>query len=221
MVITGLHVSLFLYALVVLALLVAEVREDRRAQFFFKPLAAFGFVIMALQFGALESNYGKIVFAGLIACAVGDIFLLSRKSEDLFRAGMAAFALGHILYAVAFGLQFEGIEIDGYIVISLTGVSAAVFFMWLRPYLGKGMIGPTLIYTIVISLMVAASVGRFNYYLKYAVPLGAILFAISDMFVAKDRFVKPNSKNAIIITPLYFTAQALFAFSVWLEAPAI
>lgn len=214
-------VSLFLYALVVLALLVAEVREDRRAQYIFKPLAAFGFVMLAFQFGALESIYGKIVLAGLITCAVGDIFLLSRKSENLFRAGMAAFALGHILYTIAFGFQFEGFEIDGFIVIGLTAVSATAFFIWLRPHLSKGMIGPTFIYTIVISLMVAASVGRFNYYLKYAVPLGAILFAISDMFVAKDRFVRPNSKNTLIITPFYFTAQALFAFSVWLETPAI
>jgi len=82
-------------------LLIAELREERRAQFFFKPLAAFGFVILALQFGALESTYGLIILAGLIACAVGDIFLLSRKSENLFKAGMAAFALGHVFYVIA------------------------------------------------------------------------------------------------------------------------
>ena len=211
--------SLLIYSLVVLALLIAELRQDRRAQYFFKPLAAFGFVILALQFGALESTYGIIVLLGLIACAVGDVFLLSRKSENLFKAGMAAFALGHIFYMTALGLQFEGLEIDGYVVTGLTLVSATGFFLWLKPHLDKDMIGLTLIYTVIISLMVIASVARFNYFLKYAAPLGAILFAISDMFVAKDRFVNPNPKNALAITPLYFGAQALFAFSVWLEAP--
>ena len=44
-------------------------------------------------------------------------------------------------------------------------------------------------------------------------PIGAIMFAISDMFVARDRFVKPDAKNAFAITPLYFGAQAIFALS--------
>jgi len=95
-------VSLFLYVFAVLALLVSELKEDRRAQFFFKPLAAFGFVLLALQFGALETVYGKYILAGFIACAVGDVFLLARKSQRLLIAGMAAFAFGHIIYSFGF-----------------------------------------------------------------------------------------------------------------------
>ena len=44
--------------------------------------------------------------------------------------------------------------------------------------------------------------------------IAAIMFAVSDMFVARDRFVKPRPKNAFTITPLYFGAQVLFALSV-------
>ncbi|WP_084169053.1 lysoplasmalogenase family protein [Hellea balneolensis] len=105
--------SLGLYGLVVLALLLAELRQDRRAQFFFKPLAAIGFVILALQFGALETVYGKYILAGLIACAAGDVLLLSRKSQKLFMSGMAAFAIGHLGYVFAFlehGLMFGAIK---------------------------------------------------------------------------------------------------------------
>ena len=214
-------ISLFLYVLIVLALLIAELREDRRAQYFFKPLAAFGFVILALQFGALESTYGKFILAGLIACAVGDVFLLSRDSENLFKAGMLAFALGHIIYVIAFGQQFDSLGPYGIIVVGLTTFFAIMFFIWLKPNLDNNMIGITLIYTIIITLMVAASVARLNYYLRYVVPLAAIMFATSDMFVAKDRFVKFRPKNAFAITPLYFSAQALFAYSTYLETPAI
>ena len=214
-------ISLFLYALIVLALLIAELREDRRAQYFFKPLAAFGFVILALQFGALESTYGKLILAGLIACAVGDVFLLARKSRRLFKAGMIAFALGHIFYLIGLGLQFNGLDVAGYIVVALTVLTALIFYLWLKPSLDKGMRGFTFIYTVIITLMVTASIGRFNYYLKYAAPLGAIMFAISDMFVARDRFVKSSPMNTIAITPLYFGAQALFGFSTWLETPFI
>ena len=212
-------ISLVLYGLVVLALLIAELREDRRAQYFFKPLAALGFVILALQFGALESTYGNIVLAGLVVCAFGDLCLLSCQSEKFFKAGMVAFALGHIFYVIAFGLQFDELETHGYIIVGLTVLFAIIFFRWLKPNLDTKMVGFTFVYTVIITLMVTASVARFNYYLKYVVPLGAIMFAISDMFVARDRFVKPNPKNALAITPLYFGAQALFAFSVWLETP--
>jgi hypothetical protein len=40
------------------------------------------------------------------------------------------------------------------------------------------------------------------------------MFAISDMAVARDRFVTQTPANAFVITPLYFGAQLLFAVSV-------
>jgi uncharacterized membrane protein YhhN len=43
--------------------------------------------------------------------------------------------------------------------------------------------------------------------------IGAVLFAVSDVFVGRDRFVSPSPKNALVITPLYFGAQALIALS--------
>jgi len=74
------------------------VRDDRRAQFFFKPLAALGFVLLALQSGALETIYGQIIIGGLVACAIGDVCLLFRNSQKLFMGGMLAFAMGHLAY---------------------------------------------------------------------------------------------------------------------------
>ena len=43
--------------------------------------------------------------------------------------------------------------------------------------------------------------------------IGAVMFAMSDVFVARDRFVTPTPLNALAITPLYFGAQALIALS--------
>ena len=89
------------YALCVLALLASELREHQLGQRIFKPLAAFCFILLALSFGALESDYGLLILTGLLACAAGDVCLLSRKSETLFKMGMGAFALGHIFYILA------------------------------------------------------------------------------------------------------------------------
>jgi uncharacterized membrane protein YhhN len=209
-------VSLFLYALVVLALLVAEVREDRCAQFFFKPLAAFGFVILALQFGTLETVYGKYILVGLIACAVGDVMLLSRKSQNMFLGGMAAFALGHLIYS--FGFMVYGVELVGVgmnankpiglaIVMAMLCLACAVHII-VKTDLDMKL--PVCIYTIIITVMVVLAMLMDNPFIMW----GAFLFATSDYFVGMDRFIDPKKIWALAITPLYFGAQALFALSV-------
>lgn len=205
-----------LYSLVVLALLIAELREDRRAQFFFKPLAAFGFVILALQFGALESTYGKYILAALLACALGDVLLLSRKSQNLFMGGMAAFALGHIIYSfgfMAYGLQFDGLGMNANKPIGLAMSMAMLCLVGAVHIIVKtdlNMKLPVFIYTIIITVMVVLAMLTANTFIMF----GAFLFATSDYFVGMDRFIDPKKYWALLITPLYFGAQALFALSV-------
>ena len=207
-------VSLFLYVLVVLALLIAELRDDRRAQFFFKPLAALGFVILALQFGALNSIYGKYILAGLLACAAGDVFLLARKSHRLFIAGMVAFALGHIIYS--FGFMSHGLELEkvngrkafyiATIACMICLASAAIII----PKSERVMRLPIIIYSVIITTMCVLAALTYNIILIIA----ALAFAASDYFVGMDRFIDPKKIWALAITPLYFAAQALFALSV-------
>ena len=221
---SGLHVSLFLYALIVLALLVAELREHRRAQFFFKPLAAFGFVILALQFGALESTYGKYILAGLVACALGDVLLLSRKSQKLFIGGMGAFALGHIIYSfgfMAYGLYPNETTSDGTPVFGIVLLLMLVFVLGGATVLKQtetSMKAPVTIYIVIICVMVFLGSLTSNKW----VMRGAMIFAISDYFVGMDRLAKLESSYPLkiskryiplVITPLYFGAQALFALS--------
>jgi len=43
---------------------------------------------------------------------------------------------------------------------------------------------------------------------------GVLLFALSDVFVARDRFVKAEAINAKLGLPIYFAAQLLLASSV-------
>lgn len=219
-------VSLFLYALIVLALLVAELREDRRAQFFFKPLAAMGFVILALQFGALDSFYGQLILGGLMACALGDLFLLARNSEKLFIGGMAAFGLGHLLYLVAFVTHLappiSNVVNPGYslpngvlvVPLILSFLIGLLIYRGTIPKISKLMKLVIGFYVVIIFLMVFFSSYIDLKGLRIFVPIAAFMFAISDMFVARDRFVKPSPKNSLAITPLYFGAQALFAISV-------
>lgn len=191
----------------VIALTLAEYKQNRSAQIWLKPLAALGFILIAIFGGALYWDYGHWILAALMACAVGDVFLLSRNSPAKFQLGMAAYAIGHLLYVIAFiGMAPEG----GFSAIGvIVALAAGAYLVWIWDKLPRDMKIPVIIYTSIIVAMVLRSQGVAVWY----VPVAAVLFAISDMFVARDRFVKEGPINALAITPLYFGAQGLFALS--------
>jgi hypothetical protein len=51
---------------------------------------------------------------------------------------------------------------------------------------------------------------------RFLVIFGAVSFYISDLFVARDRFLKTEFVNRLIGLPLYYGGQFLFAFSIGL-----
>ena len=195
------------YALIIAALTGAEFTRRQPLQNLLKPLAAFLFILIAIGGGALYWDYGRWIVFGLTACAIGDVLLLSRDKPTRFKLGMGAFALGHILYLIAFVTLARS---GAFHPLGLLAIAAGgAFFFWIRPKLPKDMVIPVAVYALIIIAMVCES-------FKVAmvtVPIAACLFAISDMFVARDRFVDDDPRNALVITPLYFGAQALFALS--------
>lgn len=197
------------YTLIVTGLVLAELREARRWQCVLKPLAALGFCLLAVAAGAFSSVYGHLIFLALIFCAVGDLALLSRGSEKLFQLGMAAFAIGHLIYAYAFfRIGFNPAwAVPALIVMGGTGV---MMLNYLRPHMPVNMRVSVSAYIAIITAMVVTAFGSKS----PLIIMAALMFAISDMFVARDRFVSKNPRHAIAISPLYFGAQALFAFSI-------
>jgi hypothetical protein len=49
----------------------------------------------------------------------------------------------------------------------------------------------------------------------------AVAFYLSDLAVARDRFVAPGFRNRLWGLPLYYGAQLLFVWTVSLEAPIV
>lgn len=195
------------YAVLVLALTGAEYQRRKALQVWLKPICALLFIAIAVLGGALYWDYGRWILWGLAACAVGDILLLSRGNPLRFKLGMAAFALGHIFYIFAFMVFDEGAGLSWLAILPiLAGIG---FLVWIKPKLPKDMVIPVAIYALIIIVMTVRALGLPN----LIIPIAAILFAISDMFVARDRFVNDAPANALVITPLYFGAQALFAMS--------
>lgn len=193
-------------------LTIAEMRGWQAGQWAFKPLASLMFVTQAVVLGASGSLYGLLVLAALVLCLAGDVILIIRDREALFKAGIGVFLLGHVAYIAA--LASTGLALMPMLLGAL--IMAAVTFLYWR-YISarlapefKLQVGA---YTAVINVMVLAAFGASTPG-GWTVPIAALMFALSDMMVGRDRFVASAPVNFLIITPLYFGAQLLFAASV-------
>lgn len=194
-------------------LLIAEWQDSRVGIWVMKPLAAAGYVALALAFGALDSTYGLLILTGLGLSFLGDVFLIPEDSPGVFRAGILAFLLGHVAYTVAFaqrGLDAAASLVAAVVVIAI----AAGVLRWLRPYVGADMRIPVYAYVLVISTMVVFAVGTSVAGLRPDILVGALLFYLSDLAVARDRFVSPGFGNRAWGLPFYFFGQLVLAASV-------
>jgi uncharacterized membrane protein YhhN len=176
-----------------------------------KPLASTGFVVVALLAGALDSAYGRWVLAALVLSWLGDVLLLGR-ARPLFLGGLVAFLLAHLAYSAAFGVRGISPAMTG-LAAALAVLPAIVVLKWLRSYVDREMWPPVVAYTVVISAMVALAAGTVAEEWSTPILAGAVMFYLSDLFVARDRFVAPGWDNRLLGLPLYYAAQLLFATS--------
>jgi uncharacterized membrane protein YhhN len=195
-----------------LLLILAEGRGWSRLRAVSKTLASTGFLGTALTAGALESPYGWAVLSALFLSWWGDVFLLGR-SKGMFLAGLVSFLLGH----VAFGAAFVVRGVDPVAALATAGAAllpAVAVWHWLRTHLETGMRTPVRAYVVVISTMVALSVGTTALLGNAWITVGAVMFYLSDLAVARDRFVAPGFTNRVWGLPLYYGAQLILALTV-------
>ena len=196
----------------VTALVVSDQKQFRRGRFLFKPLAAAAFIWLALTLDAAASVYGSWLLAGLLCCMAGDLLLMP-DDERSFLAGLVAFLCGHLLYAMAFlqlPLNFAGLAVIAVPALLLS----ALTIRWLLPHLEGNMKVPVLLYTTVITVMLLCSGLTISSPASLLIICGAWGFAVSDVAVARQQFVKPDPLNGLWGTPLYFFSQMVLACSV-------
>lgn len=189
------------------ALMWAEAGDSPMARPF-KMLASTGFLAIALSVGGLTNTYGCLVLLALAFSWIGDL-LLTYASRRAFLAGLVTFLLGHVAYSVA----FAALGIDGPLATVATVVLLVLglaLWRWLAPHLGD-MIASVIAYLIVITVMVVLAVGAYGSGATALIPLGAALFYLSDIAVARNQFVAPGISNRVVGLPLYYLAQVLLA----------
>jgi uncharacterized membrane protein YhhN len=180
-----------------------------------KPLASTAFLVFAWKMGAFDSLYGRLIFSGLALSWLGDLFLIP-ASKKTFLLGLAAFLLAHIAYAGAFaerGFDPSWGTVSGVLLV----MAAFAVSLWLVPAVRKtdpGMIPPVLAYMAAITAMVALAAAASGRSGDFRILAGALMFYVSDLSVARDRFVSPGWINRAWGLPLYYAAQFVLAATV-------
>ncbi len=193
----------------VAALLASKRSEWRAGEWTFKPIASTGFLLSAWQYGAFESAYGRAVVAALVASWWGDLLLIP-KVRRAFLFGLVAFLLGHVAFAIAFVSRGVSLSVS---LVALLGmvVPLALVGRWLLPHVPRAMKVPVAAYMAVITVMVALSLGTVAAHGNPWIAVGAVAFYLSDLSVARDRFIAQGFDNKLWGWPLYFGAQLIFA----------
>lgn len=192
-----------------LVLLLAEVRGWVWLRRVAKPLASIGFLWSGYAAGALEgSAVGVALSVALLLSFVGDVLLLATSKRGLL-LGLVAFALAHVAFIAAFllrGVAAGWLAATGLIL----GVVGVLVWRWLSPHVGS-MRRPVLGYVVIVSAMFASGVASHGQASNWGLLFGTGCFYLSDLFVARHRFVAPGFTNKIFGQPLYYLGQLLIA----------
>lgn len=152
------------------------------------------------------------VAAGLLLSCLGDVLLALPRER--FLGGLVAFLLAHLGYARAFFLRGPPAAFTPWLTGGLLAYMLGVLALVLP---GTGRLRrPVLAYVSVIATMVWLS-GQAHVCHPSPDTLagfaGAVLFMISDSFLAIDRFHRPLPARKELVMGTYYAAQALIAWS--------
>lgn len=170
--------------------------------------------------------YSLMILGALLLGALGDFFL-EYNGKKLFPLGVVFFALGHIVYSLCFlcvGAYSASAHIAAVAAITLILTLLIVLIAKTKLKLNgkKNMLlvyAPVLIFAFACALMsglVAVRAGNLSY--GICLVFGGILFFASDIMigVGKGGINRPRFfQNAVTYT--YFTAQTLFALSIYFQ----
>ncbi|MBK6464587.1 MAG: lysoplasmalogenase [Myxococcales bacterium] len=197
----------------VAALLAAIRAESAWGEWLTKPAASLTFIVAGLGWGGLlegrSTPFGRVLVVGLVLAAIGDVLLIP-KGRRAFLAGLVAFLLGHVAYGVAFLVR--GVDpLATLVALVVVGAVAVPVLRWLWPSVKGPMRGPVAAYVVVITGMVALAAGTARRGGAGWLLVGAVMFYISDLFVARQQFVKRELRNRALGLPLYYAAQLVLA----------
>ena len=206
----GVDLRVFIVTVAVLlaVMLVAHARSRLLLYGLAKTGASVAFVIAGALLLPLEKPHALALLVGLALSLAGDVLLVPKGRRLTFLMGLSAFLSAHVAYAVAFvlhGLTSSWTAAAAGVAL----VAGAPIARWLVPHVKGPMRGPVAAYILTITAMVILAAGATGAGARPTLLVGAVLFYLSDILVARERFVVKDKRNGLIGLPLYYAAQLL------------
>lgn len=195
----------------------AGLQHRQHLVYLFKPLTTLlviAVALLSLTTPNAQVGYTMGITAGLVLSLGGDIALMF-PSRRAFTLGLVLFLLAHVVYILAFTLP-NGFHSADWVTGAVLVAIAAACFLYLKPGLGS-MKGPVLAYILVICLMVHRALSlffgeAFTPTQAWLASEGAVLFLISDLILAINRFRHPFEKERLGLLA-YYAGQLLIALT--------
>ncbi len=195
----------------------AALHGRQQQVYLFKPLSTLlviAVALLSLATPGAQSRYTLAIAAGLVLSLGGDVALMF-PSRRAFIIGLALFLLAHVVYILAFTLP-NGFHPTDLITGAVLLAVAAACYSYLKPGLGA-MKGPVLIYILVICFMVHRALSlffgdAFTPAQAWLASGGAILFLLSDLILAINRFHHPLKRERLGLLA-YYAGQLLIALT--------
>jgi uncharacterized membrane protein YhhN len=193
---------------------VAIVRGWKKVEYIAKPATL---ALLFLWLVVVSRLQGALLWFGLgaLLSLAGDIFLMF--SDRWFIPGLLAFLLAHLMYIVGFNSPLPNVApmwtLGLAIILALTsarllrGITEGLATKGLRR-----LIGPVLLYSMVITLMLLSAMLTifrldWNIVSSFLVTFGAALFYLSDVFLAWNKFVSPVKNGRMLNIVAYHLGQ--------------
>jgi uncharacterized membrane protein YhhN len=174
-----------------------------------KTVCSISFCVAGLVAVDQFDLFSVLICLGFLASLCGDVLLLSEKKKT-FLLGLTSFLIAHLFYAAGF-MEF-GINVR---IAAWTGpllcLSGVGVMRWLWGHIPDPMRVAVCVYIGAIMVMVTLAIATENVILA----VSAIAFMVSDIAVARQRFIVPSVWNKAWGLPLYFGAQWGFVWSLW------
>ncbi|XP_036400130.1 lysoplasmalogenase-like protein TMEM86A [Megalops cyprinoides] len=178
------------------------------------PIVCLWVFLLAHGIGFLVAHSSaRKILAGLIFSALGDAFLIWQE-QGYFSHGLLMFAVTHILYSSAFGMKPLNPPV-GSAFAAVCGVSYTLLY----PYLSGPFTYLVGIYVTLIGFMGWRATAGVRLaddlwtWTQMSACVGAVLFMVSDLTIAVNKFCFPVPHSRAIIMATYYAAQMLIALS--------
>jgi len=170
------------------------------------PIGILGFAVLKSAPSALRTT----LLCAMIFSGCGDLLL----AFDLFIYGIGAFLLAQLSYAWIFKSYWLGLEQRWFLTALLSGY-VVVMGSILLPNLGDLQL-PVSAYLLVIATM-GLLAAQSSLPFRWTV-VGALLFIVSDSFIAINKFVTPLPMAGFLIMSTYYAAQFMLVDSLLARA---